>query len=837
MGIQFTLAARYLAGRKLRTFLTTLAIVFGVTVIFGLNGLLPTLTKAFTKTLVAAAGEVDLSVTSASGGTFSPSIADKVRATDGVDAATPVLRRQLTFPLEKYDISGVAVLGVEPSSAEDVRSLPVAEGRFLDDTDEDAIVMSRDTAKALGVSVGDTFEAPAATGVERLKVVGLLSTPALPGSDEVFVPLATAQSMFGDGDRINEVEATYAQGEDRGKVRAALKRRLGSDHSIGGVQTNTTLFASLRTSQIMLNMFGLFALAIGGFIIFNTFRTAVVERRHDIGMLRSLGASRSTIVGLFVTESLLQGVMGTVLGLVGGYALAVAGLRFMVDLTSQYFTIKVGAPVFTVRTWVAAIGLGLGITFVAGIWPAIAASRVTPLEAMRPALGEVYEKATKRRAIFGVSLIVMSLVALFSRDALFAMAGAFVMLAGLVLVAPALVKPVSETFGGVITLVFAREGRIAGSNLTRQPNRAAITASAVMISLAIIVALLGVISSIFGAFTAYLDRSLGSDLLVLPQSIVLSQGNVAAGPKLARSLEDVPGIERVASLRLAFAKKGETQVQVAGIDPDTYPKIASLDFSKGSDAAFDKLKQGRNIILNGVFAAQSGGKVGQTVRLQTPNGAKDYKVVAIGSDYINAKLNTVYVSQDMLKRDFNTTTDILLLADAKRGADLDAVKRDAEKVVAEYPAMKLYESSAFRESQLKVFDQTLVVFYVLLALLAIPSMLGLLNTLAINVIARTREIGMLRAVGSTRGQVRRMVLVESLLLSGMGTALGILAGVFLGYGLTGGMNLAGFRTPYQFPYLGILTAVAVGLLFGVIASLIPARHAARLDVVKALRYE
>lgn len=837
MGIQLTLAARYLKGRKLRTLLTTLAVVFGVTVIFGLNGLLPTMMKAFTQTLVASTGEVDVSVANASEGTFSPEIADDVRNVEGVEAVSPVLRRPLTFPANTYDIVGVTILGVDPQAAGEVRGLPIAEGRTLLAADRDTAVMSRDTAETLGLEVGDTLEAPAATGKVRLEVVGLLSTPALPGADEVYVNLATAQSMFGDGERINLVEASLAAGAERDTVRSAIERKLGDNYTIGGVRNDSSLYASVKTAQAAFNMFGLFALAIGGFIIFNTFRTAVLERRHDIGMLRSIGASRKTIVGMFVAESVLQGVIGTALGLAGGYLLAWAGLRAMGELAAAYFPIKLGAPQFSLGTLVGATALGIGVTLVAGIWPAVSASRVQPLEALRPALGEVYEKATRRRSMIGLALIALAVVGLASRNAGLAMTGAFVVLVGLVLVAPVLVRPVSEVFGAALSLMLVREGRIAQSNLERQPNRAAITASAVMISLAIVVALLGVVTSIFGSFTGYLDRSLGSDFVVLPQSLVLSQGNIGANPELAEELRRVPGIERVASLRLAMAKKDDAQVQVAAIDPKDYPKVASLDFSEGGAEAFGRLESGRNVIVNGVFAATYRLGAGDTLTLQTANGERDYHVLAVGSDYLNAKLSTVYVSQDTLATDFNVTTDIMLLADADRGANLAEVEKDAKNVLADYPAFKLHESATFRESQVNTFNQSMSIYNVLLALLAIPSLLGLLNTLAINVIARTREIGMLRAVGSTRGQVRRMVLGESLLLSAMGTSLGILAGIVLGYALTAAINQVGFETPYAFPYAGILAGIAIGLAFGVIASLVPARHAARLDIVRALRWE
>jgi len=223
--------------------------------------------------------------------------------------------------------------------------------------------------------------------------------------------------------------------------------------------------------------------------------------------------------------------------------------------------------------------------------------------------------------------------------------------------------------------------------------------------------------------------------------------------------------------------------------------------------------------------------------MDTPAGQRVYHVAGVGNDYLNAKVATVYVSQDMLARDFNVTSDMLVMADRLPSADAAATLASLNKIVADYPGFRLYEASTWKAEQQNTFNATLGIFYALIAALAVPSLLALVNTLAMSVLARTREIGMLRAVGATRRQVRRMVVAESLLLSVIGTVFGVVAGIWLGYALVAAMTNIGWPMPYSFPYAGVLLTMVVGIVFGVLAALVPARSAARLDVVAALHHE
>ncbi len=845
LGFEFSLAARELSKRKLRTFLTTAAITLGTLVIFGMNILLPTLLKAFQANLIMASGQVDLTVTLKTGESFSRATLTRVRHVAGVSAASGLLSRSLNIPSKFYSQGNVGVLtltGIEPSAAQTVRAYTVVAGRFLRADDPQSAVITQSLADQLGLQLGDRLKVPTADGAVSLRVVGLLPPRTLPGNEEVLITLVQAQKLLDLPDRINTVEASLDTTDParRQAIENEVAAQLGKDYTLGGMSSGSEIMASLQTSQIAFNLFGFLSLFMGGFIILNTFRTIVAERRHDIGMLRAIGASRRTILALILVEGLVQGVIGTAIGMGLGYLLGVGIVFLETGLVSQYLHIQVGQPVVTPQLLLVTAGLGVGVTVLAGLLPAFNATRVTPLEALRPSSAEAGQRAGRVGFGAGVVLLALGLAGFAVGGIKLAALGCLAFLVGLILVAPTLVRPIASVFGALIELIFAREGTgtIAQSNLVRQPSRAAITASATMIGLAIIVGMGGLVWSISGGFLDVLQRSLGSDYLVMPPSVGLWKSNIGARQDLADRLRGVPGVGVVSSLRYASSSGNGQDLAVLGIDPVAYPRVASLTFQHGDGpTAYAALGAGRGLIANGIFTAQAGLKLGDEVQLSTPTGVKPYTVVGIAGDYLNAKISTAYISQAAMQSDFRKTEDVFIQLNLAPGADPAQVEPRLKDVLADYPQFSLVSGRGYVEQNRQIFNAVFSFMFVLLGVLTMPSLIALLNTLAIGVIERTREIGMLRAIGSTRRQVRRMVIAESLLLAALGTAFGLLAGLYLGYVMVLGMSVGGYPINYVFPVAGLLAATAIGLLFGVLAAIIPARQAARMDIIRALQYE
>ncbi|MBN1146617.1 MAG: ABC transporter permease [Anaerolineales bacterium] len=843
--LQIALAVRYLWGRKLRTFLTTLAIMLGALVIFSMNILLPTMLKAFQANMLAASGQVDMTITHKSGEAFSEKALNNVKTVPGVRAVSGSLSRTVNIPANFYgraSVSALTLTGIDPRAAPTLRAYPVKEGRFLRSADALEAVITTSLAESLGLKLNDEMDLPTTEGTVKLEIVGLLPARTLPGNEEVLITLYEAQKLLDLPQRINTIEVNLDTTDQaqRDAIQRNIEAALGDDYTTGSLSSGAELLASIKTGQAAFNLFGFLALFMGGFIIFNTFRTIVAERRRDIGMLRAVGASRSTILGLVLTEGLLQGVFGTLAGMALGYLLGIGMLSWMSPVMNQFMHLEFSGVVVETSLVITTVALGVGVTLFAGLLPAINASRVTPLDALRPAVAEVSQRISRLGAITGFILITLAVLGLLSGEVSLITLGGLMFLVGMVLVAPALVRPVALVFSALIALAIAREGtgELAQGNLTRQPTRSAITASATMVGLAIIVAMGGLVWSLSGGFLDVLQKSLGSDYLVMPPSVGVWGSNVGAKPGLAEDLRRVPGVEAVSTFRVATTSANGKALSLLGIDPLEYPKVASLNFQEGeAGAAYASLAGGRTLIVNGMSATQAGLKVGDSVLLSTPTGSKEYHVVAVAYDYLNAKIMTAYTSQANLETDFRKDEDVFIQMNLSQGADPAVVEPKLKDILEDYPQFKLVSGKNYFEENRQLFDFIFVFYFVLLGVLALPSLIAMLNTLAIGVIERQREIGMLRAIGATRRQVRRMVVAESLLLAAIGTAFGLLAGLYLGYMMLLALGAGGFPVEYAFPYIGIVAAIATGLIFGVAAAVLPARQAARMDIIRALRYE
>jgi putative ABC transport system permease protein len=410
------------------------------------------------------------------------------------------------------------------------------------------------------------------------------------------------------------------------------------------------------------------------------------------------------------------------------------------------------------------------------------------------------------------------------------------------MVAPALVRPLTRFFGWVLSKVYARSGagELAQGNLSRQPSRVAITASASMLGLAVVVATGGMVTSLTLLLPELMKKGLGSDYLFVPPAIALWNNDLGSKPEFAEDLRSIEGVDAVSTLRFANSMANGQAVSLLGIDPEDFPKVSGLRFQENlfptETAAYQALDNERALVCNGAFMMSIGAKVGDTIELSTPKGRLPYRIVAVGADLLNAKVTTAYISQANLQADFGKAEDVFIQLNLKPAADARAADNAIRNAAAAYPQFDLIAGKAYYDSMMSQMDAAFAAMYFILAMLALPSLIAMLNTLAIGVIERTREIGMIRAVGSTQKQIHRMVLAEAIILAGIGTAFGLAAGLYLGYLLVIGLADI-FPLGYAFPTTGIIAAIVIGLLFGALAAIIPARQAARLEIVQALRYE
>lgn len=545
-------------------------------------------------------------------------------------------------------------------------------------------------------------------------------------------------------------------------------------------------------------------------------------------------------VGATLAEGLIQGIIGTLLGLLLGYLAGVGMLWALEPIMFQFLNLKMGTPVISPLILTVSVLLGVGVTVFAGLIPAIRASHITPLEALHRSGAELeFAQGLGRWFVAGAALVVLAVLALFSGQTTLMAPGGVLFLAGIALLTPGLVRPIVGVLGRLVAALYARNGvgELAQGNLTRQPSRVAVTASATMLGLAIVVAAGGLVTSMTGTMGDVMQKSLDTDYLLIPPSVALWASNIGADASLAENLGNVNGVDQVSTMRYAASLVNDKPISLLGIDPLVFPKVAGLHFQQGIDfIAYHELAQGRALIANGAFLTTTGTKVGDTVELSTTHGKVAYRIVAMAADLINVKINSAYISQANLQADFGVTEDVFLQFNLKPGTDTSTVDAQIRAIAADYPQFRVMGGKAYYNQLRAEMDAIFSGMYFVLALLALPSLIAMLNTLAIGVIERTREMGMLRAVGATRKQIYSIIVAEALLLALIGAALGVLCGLYLGYVFVSGLQ-AIFPLGYAFPLRGIAAAIFIAIFFGVLASLIPARQAARMNVVEALRYE
>ncbi|HOG46233.1 MAG TPA: FtsX-like permease family protein, partial [Anaerolineae bacterium] len=562
------MAFRYLAGRRLRTTLTTLAVVFGVAVIFAGNLMLPAAMDAFWRSTTAAAGGADISLASSLSTYFRPEQAmATLRGVPGVRAVTPVLSRAIAVP----PAPEVELIGVDPATVQDVHPYPLASGRFLQPGDHLAAVVSAPREGQQPVALGDAWPVATAEGMQQYTVVGIFSGPPSL-TPQLIVPLADAQAALGQPGMVSGLEVAIVPGAGREAVQAAALKALGADFQVGTPSAVLNATAVMQMGYALFDMLGLLTLFIGGFLIFNTFRTVVLERRHDLGMLRALGAERRQVTAMILVESLVQGAVGTALGLAAGYAMAAGTSAWVMEFIGQYITGVDFAITFQPLAFVLAITFGMLTTLIAGYLPARAAGRVSPLAALRPTPPSEVRRAGRISLIVGLGFCALAVLLLIA-GATTAALGAILFLLGAAIAAAGLVAPMARLLSPLLTLWFAREGDVARGNLVRQPGRAAITGGTLMVGLAMLVVSAATVASLQTFVTDMVQRNFASDLLVMPQSIVLNT-NLGAAPGLAERLRALPGVDMVGSVRAGTTLANGQAVTVLGIDPDTYPEIS-----------------------------------------------------------------------------------------------------------------------------------------------------------------------------------------------------------------------------------------------------------------------
>jgi putative ABC transport system permease protein len=744
----------------------------------------------------------------------------------------------------------VRLFGVEPESASLATGFELTNGRFPGDGKE--ITLDGGSAESAGVKIGEKVTVATPRGPEKLELVGLLRIPggSFGGLAFGMTPLSYAQRAFDEPRRISGISVDAADGTPVADLQKRLDKGLGEGLQTERSETRTREIGSqLQGFKISLLFFAGTALFVGAFLVFNALSMTVLERTRELGMLRALGSTRAMIARSVLTEAVLLGLFGSLLGTLFGYAMA----KGLVYLFGRAFLFEITDLVLSPFALVAAIVVGVAVTALAALYPALRAGSVSPVEAMRArsaATAAMGPRRSRFAALFwpalgllllGVSVpyvyhlasnLSASLSGLVYASGIAAVIAAFL---GVSLLIPVLVRPLAVVFSPALRLLFGVEGRMAAGNATRNRNRTALTASALMVGISLVVAFASLGGSVLGTISSCLEDSLGSDYVVQPADQV---SDVAFSPSLPEKVGDIPGVERTTSIVSTFLREGEEVNLVFGVD-DNYQEIFRLNYAAGSKTppdAFSKLEEG-GALVGKQLAESRKLEVGDEVELPTPKGRKTYPVEGVVDNDVVGGGSGIYLSKKVLARDFNETESEFLAIKAEPGTDRGTLTKEIEDVLGDYPQFTLYSNAEWKAQIESDFNRQYVFFYAIMGVSVAVSAFGVVNTLSMSVFERTREIGILRAVGTTRLQIGRLVIDEGIVISLIGCLVGVALGSLLGYLFVRGSGAGGFEVAFYYPKVPALAALLSGLFIGVFAGLLPARTAARKSIVEAIGYE
>jgi putative ABC transport system permease protein len=848
---------RGIRARKLRTLLTALAIVLGVAMIAGSSILGATMQRAFDVVFSSAYESTDVVVSgkpvvewSESGAPTLPvSLLDQVRAVPGVGAAAGAI----------FDFSGNApyavvetqqgekisgdpsfVIGFRPQD-ERFNPLRLKDGRWASGAGE--VVLDASTAESHGLGVGDSVRISALAPGSRFEIVGLGTfgeVSSLGGATMAVFDLPVAQRLLAKQGRLDVVSVAAADGVDPDALVQRLQRFSSdtvqvqtAEQRAADDKEGVALFVDVITW--ILRGFGGVVLFVGAFVIVNTLSITVAQRTRELGTLRLIGATRSQVRRAVILESLVIGALASLLGVAAGIGLAV-GLRALMAAFGLDFPrtdLVIGAG-----TLLVAFAIGVVVTVLAGLLPAARATRIAPVEAVREGAVRPRGRMARVATALGVVLLAGG-VALLALGLLKAgdlgvggtlgasLGGMLLLLVGAALLVPVTVPVVARVVGWPAARLGGVAGRLARDNTIRNPGRTASTAAALMIGIALVTAVAVLGRSLKDTAIESTSSQIGSTHVLESQT-----GWETLAPGAAASLDGAPGVERLSSVRYDRGKVGTKEVDVSGVDPATIDGPYVFTWEQGSAASLGRLGT-TGAIVRSDLAEQQDLAVGDRISLLTAGGETTSYVVrgVVDPPKLDSLLGHVVISQQAFDATFPQPADAYTFLDLAPGADTSAL----EGRLAGFPDAVIRTTTEMVAHRQSDFDSVVALLTLLLALAVITGLLGMVNALALAVIERTREIGALRAVGMTRRQTRRMVRYEAVTTSLIGAAVGLPLGILVAWVVIQGLER--FGAEFHLPVVPLVVYVLVAAVAGVLAAVLPARRAARLDVLQALQYE
>jgi putative ABC transport system permease protein len=832
---------------KLRLFLTALAVVLGVAFVAGTFVLTDTINKTFDTLFTEISAGTDLTVRAVSGfgndaggfdtasrDTVPASLIDTVRRTPGVQAADGTVTGYAQF----VDKEGKAVAsGGAPTlgfnwTEPGLSPLQLRSGREPQRDGE--VVVDAVTARTHKFAVGDRVTVLFKGPTQEFTLVGITGfgeADNLAGATLAIFEEATAQRVFGKAGRYDSIEIKAAEGVGARELRDRLVGTLPADVEVVtskevADESAEAVGQALGFFSTALLVFAGIALFVGGFIILNTFSILVAQRTRELALLRALGASRRQVMTSVIIEAFAVGLFAAIVGLSLGVLVAI-GLQnllkaFGIDLPASGVVLK---P----RTIIASFVVGVGVTVLSSISPARRASKIPPMAALRGG-AEEHGGSLRRRSLAGAVVFALGMAALLSGlfEGTLGLVGlgAALVFVGVALLSPAAARPLARVIGAPFPRIAGMSGKLGRQNAMRNPRRTAATSAALTVGLGLVACVSVLAASIKASAADIVDDYMAADYIVSTANFLPSISTDLA-PRLAR----LPELGAVSALQTGQWRSNGSNRSLFAADPATLGQVLKFEVTAGDVGG---LARGE-VFLAEEELADLGLSVGSQLPM-TFARTGDTQLRIAGTFSENQLLGSYLVSTATFEANFTERLDFAVLAKARPGVPPEAARAAVERVTEEFPNVELRDQAEFKEQQEDQVDQILGLITALLMLSIFIALFGIVNTLALSIFERTRELGLLRAVGMSRRQVRSMIRGESVIIAVMGAILGLAVGVLFGYAIVEALADEGIGAVVV-PGGQLLTYVILAGIAGVIAAVFPARRAARLDVLAAISHE
>ncbi len=849
-----TATVRGLWGRKLRAVLTMLAVLLGVALMAGSYVLTDTINASFDDIFQETSQGVDVAVVpretvereQGEPPAFPASLLARARAVEGVERAEGSIFD--TVSILGDDGEPIQAEGA-PNFAASVQPDPFNPFKYVQGRPPRTareVALDSFTADRKGFEVGERLRVVGERGEQTYRITGIANlgeVESFGGASVAVMTLPEAQQATGKEGKFDEIsiaaETGVAEKALKRRVRevmpASVEVRTGEENADAQSQDTADDLGFLQTALLV---FAFIALFVGAFTIFNTFSITVAQRTREFGMLRTLGASRRQVLTSVVLEALLIGVTGSVLGLV-------AGLGVAAGIGGLFKSIGIDLPntgtVVAARTIIVSLLVGSLVTLIAALGPAVRATRVSPMEALQESAAPPRRRRRLVLPLAGVLGLVgvgLLLYGLFGgiEDGNAAAGtvgfGAVVLVFAVALLSPQLVRPLASLVGKPIERVRGVTGRLARENSTRNPGRTAATAAALMIGLALVTFVTVFAAGLKASFDDTIEKTLSGDLTIQHKD-GFSPFPAQAGREVAR----VDGVEAASPIRFDESRvEGTSGTRfMTGIDPGTLRQVFDIDWEEGSDATLGGLGPNGAILDEG-FAEAEGFDVGDRMRVLTPTGKRvSYTVRGTFKDRTDF-FGDYAIRNSTLAQDFDSNKDALVLVKLEDGANADAVSRSIDGLLEDrFATVESLDQQELKDSLGSQIDELVGLLYALLSLAVIVSLFGIVNALALAIYERTRELGLLRAIGMSRRQVRRVVRYEAVITALIGAVIGMVLGLFFAVVISRPLADEGFVL--SIPVGTLIVLLVLAMLAGVLAAIGPARRASKLDVLNALAYE